>query len=95
MSRSAPRRLTLPRFAQLGPGLLALGLSAASAGCSDDAPCADSVDPGALRKAVVERRSTTFNLGPKTGKVSTTGLGVRGKPGQPVKPSVKTLVKTR
>jgi hypothetical protein len=95
MSRSAPRRLTRPRFAQLGPGLLALGLAVASVGCSDNTPRAGSVDPAALRKAVEERRSTTFNLGPKTGKVSTTGLGVKGKPGQPVKPSVKTLVKTR
>jgi len=95
MSRSASRRLTRPRFAQLGPGLLALGLAVASVGCSDNTPRAGSVDPAALRKAVEERRSQTFNLGPKTGKVSTTGLGVKGKPGQPVKPSVKTLVKTR
>jgi hypothetical protein len=95
MSRSAPRRLALPRFAQLGPGLLALGLAVASVGCSDNTPRADSVDPAALRKAVEERRSHTFNLGPKKGKVSTTGLGVKAKPGQSVKPSVKTLVKTR
>ena len=94
MSRPAPKRLPRPRFAQLGPDLLALGLAAASLGCSDTIPRADSVDPAALRKAVEERRSHTFNLGPKTGKVSTTGLGVKGKPGLSVKPSVKTPVKT-
>ena len=95
MSRSAPRRLTRPRFAQLGPGLLAVGLAAASVGCSDNTPPAGSVDPATLRKAVAERRSITFNLRPKTGKVSTTRLRVKGKPGLPVKPTVKTPVKTR
>jgi hypothetical protein len=90
MSRSAPRRLTRSRFAQLSPGLLALGLASASVGCSDNTPRAGSVDPAALRKAVEERRSHTFNLGPKTGKVSTTGLGATAKPRLPVKPSVKT-----
>lgn len=94
MRRSILGRLTHTRFAYVCPVVLALGLAAASLGCSDSTPRADSVEPAALRKAVEERRSHTFNLGPKTGKVSTTGLGVKGKPGLSVKPSVKTPVKT-
>ena len=95
MSRPASRRLTHGRSAQLGPGLLALGLAAASLGCSDSTPRADSVEPAALRKAVEERRSVTFNLGKKTGNVSTTRLQAKGKPSPPVEPPVKTPVKTR
>jgi hypothetical protein len=95
MSRPVPRRLTRPRFAQLGPGLLALGLAAAFSGCSDSTPRADSVEPAALRKAVEARRSVTFNRGPKTGNVSTTRLRAKGKPSLPVEPSVKSPVKTR
>ena len=95
MSRPASRRLTHGRSAQLGPGLLALGLLAASVGCSDSTPRADSVEPAALRKAVAERRSVTFNRGPKTGNVSTTRLRAKGKPSPPLEPPVKTPVKTR
>jgi hypothetical protein len=95
MSRPALKRLTRPRCAQLGPGLLALGLAAASFGCSDSTPRAESVEPAALRKAVEERRSVTFNRGSKTGNVSTTRLRAKGKPSPPVEPSVKTPVKTR
>ena len=79
MSRSTLRWLIRPRFSQLGPGLLALGLAAASVGCSDNTPRAGTVDPAALRKAVEERRSTTFpSHGPKTGNLSTTRLGAKG-----------------
>jgi hypothetical protein len=95
MFRPAPKRLTHPRFAELSPGVLALGLAAASLGCSDSTPRSDSVDPAALRKAVAERRSITFNRGPKPSNVSATRLRSKGKPSLPVKPSVKTLVKSR
>ena len=82
MSRPAPKRLTRPRLKQLGPGLLALGLAATSLGCYDSSP-RDSVETAALRKAVAERRSVTFNRGPKTGNVSTTRLPAKGKPSFP------------
>jgi hypothetical protein len=95
MSRPASRRLTHARSAQLGPGLLALGLTAAPLGCSDNPPRADSVEPAALRQAVEERRSNTFNVGKKTGNVSTTRLRAKGKPSPPLEPPVKTPVKTR
>ena len=83
MSRPAPERLIRPRFAQLGTRMLTFGLAAASSGCSDNTPRADSVEPAALRKAVEERRSVTFNRGPKTGNVSTTRLRAKGKPSLP------------
>ena len=95
MARPVPKRLTRPKFAQLGPGLLALGLAAAFSGCSNSTARADSVEAAALRKAVEERRSVTFNHGPKTGNVSTTRLQAKGKPSPSVEPSVKTPVKTR
>ena len=95
MSRPAAKRRIRPRFARLGPGLLALGLAAASLGCSGSTPRADSVDPAALRKAVADRRSITFNRGPKTGNVSTTRIRAKGKPSLPVEPFAKTPVKTR
>jgi hypothetical protein len=83
MSRPAPRRRTLRRSAPLGPGLLALGIVAVSVGCSDSTPRADSVEPAVLRKAVAERRSVTFNRGPKFGNVSTARLRAKGKPSLP------------
>ncbi len=95
MSRPAPKRLTGRRFARLGPGVLALGLAAASFGCFDSSPRADSVEPEALRKAVAERKSVTFKRGAKTGKVSSTRPQTKGKPSLPVAPSVKTPVKPR
>ncbi len=95
MSRPAHRLLTCLRLTRLGPGLLALGLAVASVGCADDASGAGSVDAAGLRKAVADRRSHTFNLGRKTGKVSNTRLQAKGKPGQPIKSSVKTPMKTR
>ena len=95
MSRPAAKRRIRPRFARLGPGLLALGLAAASLGCSGSTPRADSVEPAALRQAVEERRSNTFNVGKKTGNVSTTRLRAKGKPSPPLQPPVKTPVKTR
>jgi hypothetical protein len=95
MSRPAPKRLTRPRFAQLGAGLLVLGLATASLGCSDSTPRADSVEPAALRTAVAERRSVTFSRGPKTGNVSTTRLRAEGKPSLPGRAIRQTPVKTR
>jgi hypothetical protein len=94
MPAPAPKRQTRPRFAQLGRDLLALGLATASLGCSNSTPRADSVDPAALRKAVAERRSVTFNRGPKTGNVSTTRVRAKAKTSRPVEVSVKTSVKT-
>jgi hypothetical protein len=95
VSRPAPKRLTHPGFAQLGPVLLALGLAAASLGCTDSAPRADPVDPAELRKAVSERRTITFKRGPKPGNVSTARPGGQEKPRLPVESSVETKVKTR
>ena len=95
MSRRVPKRRARSWSAQLGPGLLALGLAATSLGCYDSTPRDDSVEPAALRKAVEERRSVTVNRGPKTGNVSTSQLRAKGKPSLPLEQFVKTPVKTR
>ena len=93
MRRSILRRLTHHRFAYVCPVLLTLGLGAA--GCSGDAPRPNSVEAAALRKAVEERRSITFNRGPRAGNVSASRNAAKGKSSPPISPSNKTVVRTR
>jgi hypothetical protein len=96
VSRSAPRRLTHPRFVHLGPGLIAIGLMGTFVGCSDNTPRADSIDLGASRKVAVDRGSIGLPAtAPKTRDVSRTRLRGKWKVGRTLNSTVITPAKTR
>ena len=97
MSRSAPRRLTRPRFVQLGPGLLALGLTSTFLGCSDGTPApTGSIDPPRRRKAAADREKHRVPVtAPKTRNVSRTRPQGKWKLGRTLNSTITTPVKTR
>jgi hypothetical protein len=96
VSRSAPRRLTRPRFVHLGPGLIAIGLMCTFPGCSDDTPRSGSIDLAASSKAAVDRGSSGLPaIAPKTHDVSRTRPRGKWKVGRTLNSTITTPAKTR
>jgi hypothetical protein len=96
VSRSAPSRLTRPRFVHLGSGLIAIGLMCTFVGCSDDTPRAASIDLAASRQGASERgRIAPPAIASKTRDVSRTRTRRKWKIGRTLNSTITTPVKTR